>query len=536
MFRAEVLTPNGLVNATGYFGPSSRAKANDLCIADATTGEVEEAEEGMEEEDEDADVTLGGEASLDSVDLDSASNEDIEEGTEDGEVAEFVVEFTDGDASISRLDISFDSQDASDAWDVLDEVSLWVDGDKVASMDANDEDDFQNDEKTLRFTNLDIVAMEDEELEIIIAVSTQNSIDALDRDTYLVNVTSMRFFDADGVATTESITGVQTSILAAGQASFTVREAGFEDELDIKTSSNDPDRSTLQVEDNAKSDWYTVFVFDLDTDDSINDIELNTLAFDVTTGTAAASAVIDDMRVTIDGEVNDDWMFSAAAVGQTRKVEFDIDGDIVIDAGDQVVVEVEVKFKSANGVNYAATGETFAIATDGANFDVEGADDVATGGSADSETHLLLTQGMATEMTDSSAVATVVDGVTNDYATFEIEVDITAFEQDVYIETDASDINAAVVSSAGVVLAAGPTIILDSSASEVLGRFEIKEGSTETITLQVTFVPGGTNTSARLQLNSIGFYASATALAGTVVTQTTLPISDYRTSNVTIVN
>jgi len=29
-YRAEVLTPNGLVNPTGYFGPSSRAKANAL--------------------------------------------------------------------------------------------------------------------------------------------------------------------------------------------------------------------------------------------------------------------------------------------------------------------------------------------------------------------------------------------------------------------------------------------------------------------------------------------------------------------------
>ncbi|MEZ4195039.1 MAG: peptidoglycan-binding domain-containing protein [Candidatus Paceibacterota bacterium] len=33
MYRAEILSPAGLVNPTGYFGPSTRAKANALCVA-----------------------------------------------------------------------------------------------------------------------------------------------------------------------------------------------------------------------------------------------------------------------------------------------------------------------------------------------------------------------------------------------------------------------------------------------------------------------------------------------------------------------
>lgn len=54
--------------------------------------------------------------------------------TKEVEIGKFTIEFTDGDAEISRMDIALaDSAGTdSDAWDIFDSVQLMVDG-KVIS-------------------------------------------------------------------------------------------------------------------------------------------------------------------------------------------------------------------------------------------------------------------------------------------------------------------------------------------------------------------------------------------------------------------
>ncbi|MCB9814341.1 hypothetical protein H6784_02900 [Candidatus Nomurabacteria bacterium] len=175
-YRADILSPAALVNPTGYFGPSSRAKANSLCVTAPVVETPEDTtDEDMDEEDSET-VTLSGEADLDSYEADDASDDTISEGAEDAEAAVFTAEFASGDASISRLDVAFVSDDANaHAWDAFDSVSLWVDGDKVAEKDANSKKDYLGDEDDgiIRFSGLDIIAMEDEAVEITVAVSVQ---------------------------------------------------------------------------------------------------------------------------------------------------------------------------------------------------------------------------------------------------------------------------------------------------------------------------------------------------------------------------
>lgn len=520
--------------AVGYYGPITKAAMDASCVP----ADTDDTDEDTDEDDDSSDMTLSGEASLDTMEMDSASDDEVEEGAEDAEIGMLTLEFTNGDAEISRLDVALKTTlkttGGEDPWDTFEEIQLWVDGDMIASVDASDEDDYlDEDAGSLRFSNLDLFAGEDEEVEITIAATVMNSVDLTGTsDDWTVQVDSLRFFDADGVATTED-SGMD--FRATGAQSFSVNEAGFDDELIIKTSSNDPDASTLMVEDSSKSDWYTVFVFDLDTDDSINDIEINNVAFNVTTdGTSTVGKVIDDVEITIDGDSYDDWAYEDTTDGTTRRIDVDVDGDHVIDAGDRVEVEVMLRFKSANGTNYT-TGEKVSLATVNTEFDAEGADDVVAEGSASSDTHTLLTEGIDTDMTDASAVVTTGTNNNDDYATFEIEVEITAFEQDVYIKTDGSDIDAVVVNNASATTSVA-SVVLDSSAEESNNRFEINEGETETITLTVTYGPGVaySGETVRLRLNSIGFYPSSTSVVKT--TQTTLPASDYRTGFVTLVN
>ena len=74
-YRADVLSPAGLVNPTGYFGPSSRAKANGLCVA-APAGD----DDMMDDDDDDSPSgpkTMSGEASLDNLEIDSAEDDEV---------------------------------------------------------------------------------------------------------------------------------------------------------------------------------------------------------------------------------------------------------------------------------------------------------------------------------------------------------------------------------------------------------------------------------------------------------------------------
>ncbi len=530
MYRADILTPAGLTNPTGFFGPSTRAKANALCVAGSTGGDEDE-----DDEDDTTSGDLSGEADLQEASLDDASDDEVEEGAEDEVIAELTVEFQDGDASISRLDVKLDSGDTTDAWDAFETVSLWVDGEMVADMAADDEDEYQDDEKTLRFTGLDIVAMEDEELEISIGATMQGSIDSADQDTFTISVPSMRYFDADGVASTESGSSFTTDT-----ATIDIVEAGSDDELTAKTSPEDPDATTLQVEDDAKSDWYTIFAFDLDSEDSVNDLELNSIKLKASTTLASYRTLVDDVELVIDGVTIDDVsLANDAATTTPAELTFDVDGDVTIEAGDRVTAELKVRFRSLASGNEGATikGSVDSLTT--SVIDVEGAETLGNtqlSGAASGDEHTIRTTGVNVSLDSDSAVVTPGDAANDDYATYKLVLDITAFEQDVYISTDAGvSVMKGMVNASGVAVAStSASTIIESSADVTGGSYKIAEGETETVTITVTFDAATAGSAARLQLNSLKFGSSD--VGNTAQTWLALPAEDYRTDIVTLVN
>ncbi len=541
MYRADILTPAGLVNPTGYFGPSTRAKANALNASSVDTDEegTDEEEEGTDEEEESAE--LSGEASLNNMEIDSASDDELEEGVEDAEIAEVTVEFEDGDASISRLDITLAdtaSSNPADVWDVLETVSLWVDGEMVADMDASDEDEYLDTDGatgTIRFSGLDIVGMEDEEVEIVVAATLQGSIDSDDQGTFAVQVDAMRFFDADGVSDT-----VNSGEDFNSPVTFTVVEAGADDELIVKTSSADPSGTTLQVEDDKKSDSYNVFTFDLDSDDSVNDIEVETVVLTVYTpfATSTYNLLVDDAELVIDGVTIDDVTVTNGGTA-TATLTFDVDGDVTIDAGDRVAAELNLKFKALRPEFEGATVQAVVTSAQADLIDAEGADTLAdsqTSGAAEGDAHTLRTAGVNVSLESVDADVTVNDSATDDYATYVIEIEVTAFEQDVYISTNpATSLSYTLENGASVTATTGArSVTITSTGDEVGSTFEITEGSTETLTFTVTYTPGVAQTAARMQLNSLTFGSSSGTPTGQ--TWTASPEEDYRTAVVTMVN
>jgi len=418
MFRAEVLTPNGLVNPTGYFGASSRAKANDLCVTPVTTPTPEEGDEdGMEDEDEESAFELSGDGFLDDVQTDDEEDE-VGEGEEDVVVAMHTLEADGGDIEVARMtfDLNFTGSSTvadDEAWDVFETFALWVDGDMIAEMDASDEDDYlSDDQQTVRFTNLGLVIEEGEEVEVLFAVSAQNSVDGAEEElaNWNVGFIEARVFDADGVASNETTVGEMSAVDNDGNATtnlvdFEVVEEGTDDGADINGSSNSPVDATEVVDDgNDDSDEFVVHVFDIEVDNDSGDLEVGDAYVDVTMSNPAANAdvggqddVLDEIFMTIDGVTvegeattlgtdNEDDVIASSSNTVVRYL-FEFDQNVVLEGDEDYEVEVSMVFKGQdNGSNYENGVEVVTDVT-GSQWEVEGsANDDELDGSDPSET------------------------------------------------------------------------------------------------------------------------------------------------------
>lgn len=554
-YRAEVLTPLGLVNPTGYWGNSSIAQANKLCVSNGG-------------EDGDDDTTSGdldgGEASLEDFNGKDGDDTDAKEGQDDAEVAIFEFDVEDGDVEVNRIDVAFAADSSNDAgadddpWDVFDEIMIYVDGDEIASMDASDEDEWSDDEPTtgqhtLRFSGLDWVVREGDTAEFSVVVSVAGSVDEADTTpTWYV------FIPEDGIRAEDGV-GIQNYIGESDasnadpadydeEVNFDIDEEGGDDELDIGSSSEDPDATTLMVKESQKSDWMTIFAFDLDTDDSENDIEVETATVGlIFGGSESYGSMINDARLVIDGDEYDDYTVSSTSNANTT-LTFDLDKDLVIDAGEEVTAEFQVQFKAQSG-NYD-DGDTIQATSTATGWEAEGADDLTVGdtltGSATGDTHTVRTEGVTVEFVSSTETFKEnSDATTTDNeGVFTMKFDVTAFEDDIYFEktTDRSTttsnqaVNYIIEDSNGdeVVSDGAANAVLTSTADTESGYFVVRDGETETFTLTVNYNPalGDEGDFFQVQLYSVNYNVGATGAPDS--TQRALPESDFETDPLSI--
>jgi hypothetical protein len=440
---------------------------------------------------------------------------------------------------ISRIDLSFVAQGTEDqAWDTFENVSLWVDGDKVAEKDADSKGDYLGDEDNgvLRFSGLDIFAEEDQDVTIVIGVTPQVGIDLL-AATWDVDALNVRYTDADDVTTTDTITETATS--------FTIDDEGGDDEINVKSSSDDPDATTIQVETDTRSGWETIFVFDLDSDDSTNDITVDGITVSLTTDDAGGvDDVVSDVRLVADGQNFDDWSPTTANALSDQYV-FDLDNNLEIEAGDRIPVEVQVRFAQLTG-NYAE-GTTIQATTTSADIDADGVDTVTNlSGVASGEVHTLRSEGAIIEFVSSSETLKANTDTTtaDDEGVYVIKFDVTAFETDLFVLKSAAasttlgtvGVNYLVEDGAGSTVTVNggvgtTTSSLTSTADTDNNRFQVNEGETETFTLTVNFDPD-TQGFYQLQLGSLNFGIVNTG--NPTVLQTADPAEDFETDALSI--
>lgn len=518
---------NGISPAAGYFGPITRAKVN----AGGSTGST-----GGSTGSTGGSTLSGGEASLEDFEAKDGDDDEIDEGGS-GEVASFEFDVEDADVELNRVDLSFShtavTGEEDEPWNTFDTITLMLNGEEIASEDVSDQDDWLDDDEdattTFRFTGLDAIVEEGDRAELSVEVEVASSVDGANTTpTWLVEI------EDDGVRGTDG-EGLEQEIGDSGDyVSFDITEEGSGEELNVKTSADDVDASVLQVNDDETSDWYTVLVFELEAEEA--DIELDTLPVDFTVSTGeVVSSVINDVKLVIDGEEFDDfdWTGASDTFGSST---FDIDGDFTVGEGEEVSVEVMVEFASTNSGGYEA-GDTVEADIAGANIDGEGSDDVVGDGDVDGETHTLQIAGINVELVSKSADGTSVDSSDNDYAEFEIVVDVSAFEDDVFISENAATAFTFQIenASSGAVLgtSTATTTSVTSDASVTGGSYRVSEGDTEEFTFAATLNPLPANEGAnyRFQLLTVLF---ATTTSGASSTWSAEPANEYQTAGVLI--
>ncbi len=369
---------NTIAPAVGYFGPITRANVNIDCATGTTTGNGGTTTDG--------DTLSGGEASLEKFEL--KSEDDAEEG-EMAHVATIEFDVEDGDVKINRMDISFefegdDSQADDEPWDAFDTITLKMDGKEIAEEDIDDEDDWLRDDSpfVFRLSNLKQVVKKGKTAEIEVYLTANKNVDGAD-----TNDASWKIYvEDDGIRATDGA-GIQQYVGNDNETvTFNIDEIGEGEEIKIKSSSSDPDATTLLVDANDKSDWHEAFIFKLEAEE--NDIDLEELVLKMTTnGTSTYNSVVDDVYIEIDGDESDDFKVTNGNTNAAT-LTFDLDKDFTIDGDDTVEVVVFVQFKKQDK-NYNDKTTTFKVET--VSIKGEGKDDVIDTATVSGDTHTLST-------------------------------------------------------------------------------------------------------------------------------------------------
>lgn len=531
---------NSVSPAIGYYGPLTAAAMAADC--DDSTDEDTDEDTSSDE--------LQGEGTLDVFEIDDASDTDVQEGAEDAEIAELTLEATDGDVELSRMDIALTTLGTEDPWDVFETITLWVDGDMIAEVTADDEDEYLDDVAgTLRFSDIGLVLMEDEEVDVVVAATVQGAVDGTLPAAWSLGVEEVRYFDADGVADDDSTTG---DIGSTVSADFNVVVEGDGEELKFSIGDNSPEATDIIVDDTSKTNGVTILEYTIEAQEG--DIDLNNLVVRVDTS-ASTTAVVDDIMVVIDGAEFDAEALVATNKGTISATEsryvnndvtndsvwyaFDIDGDVTIDMDEEVTVEVIADLKSQSG-NYSNGATILAEVTSverGAT-DAEGADNVTTfSGTAVGETHTMVAEGIVVPVDGFTATVDTL-GQNDTIGEYTLEFEVTAIEGDFYI-TDNAATSTGVVDGVRYTIdpaaSGSATAVLESTGDEdTSGVFTVQEGATETFTLTVTYDPAAAG-SFRVQLEEVWYSSNVNGTTG-ALQYTPAPATDFRSASKAINN
>lgn len=526
-YRATVLTPIGLVNPTGYFGPMSRAEANRLC------NDTIVIPPGDDDDDNGGNLQ-GGAGSLDDFRLvTSINNEEVGEGENDIEVLGLEFEADGSDVEVLAVTVDFDQVTADDDFeDYADEVSIWLDGEEYATVDADEFDD-DNDYRDTITLDRGAIVREGDVGELVVAVSGVNNLDSdYEGDRWEVVIDNVRFRDALGASISDS----QMDNLSRD---FSFEEFAASAGLEVRVRSGDDDINDTQM-------------IEVSTDDSTDDVPVLSFLVEVE---GDSEIEVEDMSVNIEttgGDIDDivsaaylylegDEVGSVNINDNDNTITFD-DLDLTLDSDETYEFEVALDILAADNYSSGATVDVDVLASNVDAWDMEDeqGDDVSDSdrrGSASADAHTLLTQGVGLELVDSSTQEVYNSSTpSSSYGQFRMVLDVRAVGDTIYVPQTATRDNAA-STSAGLTYyfengdgdeyaaGSGTHSFTRVSGGNIEGNFvRINEGQTARFELVATLNPDDFG-QYRAQMVSVGWNDTAASPDGFTLAH---PDSNFR--------
>ncbi len=404
----------------------------------------------------------GGAGSIDDADFASSlSSVEVGEGDDDVPIVGLDIDADVGsDIEITAVRLDFDQSTAGSDWDnYAKDVSIWLEGEEYARVDADEFNDDNAFDKTISLSPGAIVKAGDKNARLEVRVSAVNNLDSSDAtDTWTVIFASIRFRDGQGATVTDSTTGdIGTETRTF---SFETYATAADTELKIladDSSINDP--RLINVDATSKTKNVELMSFTLEAEGS-SDLEIKRFGVNVDTTAAHVDGIIagsstPSIWLEIDGDSYGTASYfddpDGLEVGQDEDVLFD-DVDYTIPAGTKVkvVIMADLLELTGQGVDAGNTitltlGETETDQIGSSSlFEIEdeaGEDlvDADITGSLTAGAHEVQDSGIFVEFVTS---ASTNDNASNDLAsandtgTFSITFDVTAIDAGIFIDGD----------------------------------------------------------------------------------------------------
>jgi len=387
------------------------------------------------------------------------SNEDIGEGEEDQGVVGFDVEADDSsDVNVTSVKVALYQSDNTVSQhldDYVDHVSIFRGDTEVGSADASD---FSKDSNVYTKTiSLDDCASVSagETGDFSVRLTAVDNLDSSDiaTENWQAEVYQVRFEDADGVTSTQTVGDGDVTASTAGDVQEPMDFVNFATAADVelRTDLTDGEEDTNQAhnvivdnDNNTNNVEILKFTLDAKGDSDINVDEIPVLISDVNSAGDLDSIISSASLYMGDTKVDSQTVVDAGS-NDTETITFD-NLDIDINAGDTEDFTVKVNVRPVDDGNNYAQGSTLQaqVTTSGIDATDETGDDVATAdltGSAVGENISLFSDGITVEVNEAETNVTATDVALGDIAQFHWNVTLTNIgDDDVYVNADNVDV------------------------------------------------------------------------------------------------
>jgi len=529
---AKYQAASGITPVAGYFGPLTRARVNaELAATGGTsTGGTGTTTGG---------TTLnGGEGSIDNFKvLGSPSGETIHEG-EAEKVLGFEFKAQDSDLQVDRVDVLVKNDSTSAGqdrpWRVLDSAALYRDGDKIATVDASNEDNWSktdtsvnnntnsNQAYRLRFSGVNDVVKMNDTADYYVTFTANDSLNTTDETTYDVALdeNGLRAVDAKGLQqyAGNNDSGKTFDINASTQGSLTVSEG-----------SDNPDAQVVAVDDNDSTDNVVMQSFRIKAKDS--DVSINSIPVVVSTTGAKASDVVKSVSLYKGSTLLGTESVDSSVASDT--VNFD-DLNLTINQDDTEDFTVKADINPLSSAFTAGMMASTSVNAD--TFDAENAngDELTTGdlsGSAAGHDMTFGSTGVTVTVDSTSISQTPATDNTPDRATYTFNLKVTAFGSDIYVPQTASDAINWMNSHSAFASTTGD-VAISSGATKTGSSYLVSEDNTETFTVKVV-TTGSTSSPAFNSVTLTKLHFGPTNAANTA-SSTNLTGSQFESDSVNI--